>query len=47
MRERLDALEWVRQEMMRRGSPDFLRAQLRERQIQNACAELLRRQKAE
>ena len=45
MRERLDALDWVRKEMMRKGSPDFLRQQLRERQIQKTCADLLRSQR--
>jgi len=43
MRERLDALDWVRREMMRRGSPDFLRQQLREHQVRKTCAELLQR----
>ncbi|MFB3916221.1 MAG: hypothetical protein ACE14M_05800 [Terriglobales bacterium] len=42
IRQRLNALEWVRKEMMRKGSPDFLRARLREQQIRNRCEELVR-----
>jgi hypothetical protein len=42
MREVLTALEWVRREMMRKGSPDFIRERQCEDRIQELVAELLR-----
>jgi hypothetical protein len=42
MREVLNALEWVRREMMRKGSPDFIRERQCEDRIQRLVAELLR-----
>jgi hypothetical protein len=41
MREVLNALEWVRREMMRKGSPDFIRERQCEDRIQQLVAELL------
>ena len=40
MREVLDALEWVRREMMHRGSPDFIRQRQLEARVADLCASL-------
>ncbi len=42
MREVLEALEWVRGEMWRFGSPDFIRQRDMERKVGELCAKLLR-----
>ncbi len=41
--ERLRALEWVRKQMMNRGSPDFLRQRYTEAATQKLIAKLLRK----
>jgi hypothetical protein len=40
MREVLDALDWVRLQMMRRGSPDFIRQRLAEAPVRELCSRL-------
>lgn len=42
IREIVDALDFARRELMRRGSPDFLRARVGEHRVQELCARLLR-----
>lgn len=42
MREVLDALEWVRREMMHRGSPDFIRQRELEGRVHHLAARLAR-----
>jgi hypothetical protein len=42
IREVLEALEWVRGQMMRRGSPDFIRQRETEGRVQALCGRLLR-----
>jgi hypothetical protein len=42
MREVLEALEWVRPQVFRRGSPDFIRARQAEVRVAEICGELLR-----
>ncbi len=42
MREVLEALEWVRGEMWRFGSPDFIRQREMEQKVGELCAKLLR-----
>jgi hypothetical protein len=42
MREVMNALEWVRREMMRKGSPDFIRERQCEDRVQELVARLLR-----
>jgi hypothetical protein len=42
IREVLQALDWVRVEMMRVGSPDFIRQREIEGRIRGVCAKLLR-----
>ena len=42
IREVLSALEWVRGEMMRRGSPDFIRQREAETRVRRLCQQLLR-----
>lgn len=42
MREVLDALEWVRVQMMHTGSPDFIRQRQAEARVQALCAKLVR-----
>ena len=42
LRDALEVLEWVRREMMRHGSPDFLRARFAEERVQRLVAKLLR-----
>lgn len=41
IREVLDALDWARLQMMRRGSPDFIRQRLAEAPVRELCARLL------
>ena len=43
IREIVDALEFARRELMRRGSPDFLRARVGEDRVQELCQRLLRK----
>lgn len=43
IREVLDALDWVRLQMMRRGSPDFIRQRQLERRVSDLVARLARR----
>ncbi len=40
IREVLDALDWVRLQMMRRGSPDFIRQRLAEAPVRELCSRL-------
>lgn len=42
MREVLEALEWVRREMMHRGSPDFIRQRELEGRVHHLAARLAR-----
>jgi hypothetical protein len=42
MREVLEALEWVRREMMHRGSPDFIRQRELEGRVHELAARLAR-----
>ena len=42
MREVLEALEWVRREMMHRGSPDFIRQRELEGRVRQLTARLTR-----
>ena len=42
IREVLEALEWVRREMMNRGSPDFIRQRQLEARVGGLCAKLAR-----
>jgi hypothetical protein len=42
MREVLEALEWVRREMMHRGSPDFIRQRELEGRVQQLASRLAR-----
>jgi hypothetical protein len=42
MREVLEALEWVRREMMHHGSPDFIRQRELEGRVQRLAARLAR-----
>jgi hypothetical protein len=42
MREVLEALEWVRGEMWRFSSPDFIRQRELERKVGALCAKLVR-----
>jgi hypothetical protein len=42
MREVLEALEWVRREMMQHGSPDFIRQRELEGRVQQLAARLAR-----
>ena len=42
MREVLEALEWVRREMMQRGSPDFIRQRELEARVGKLCTTLVR-----
>ncbi len=42
MREVLDALEWVRPQVFRRGSPDFIRQRQAEARITEICKQLVR-----
>jgi hypothetical protein len=42
IREIVDALDFARGELMRRGSPDFLRARVGEDRVQELCRRLLR-----
>jgi hypothetical protein len=42
IREVLEALEWVRREMMNRGSPDFIRQRQLEARVGSLCSELAR-----
>jgi hypothetical protein len=42
LRDALAALDWARREMMRQGSPDFLRARFAEQRVQALVAKLLR-----
>jgi hypothetical protein len=42
MREVLEALEWVRREMMHRGSPDFIRQRQLEGNVHQLAARLAR-----
>ena len=43
MRQVLDALDWVRREVWRSASPDFIRQRVAEDRVQQLCAELLRK----
>ena len=43
MRERLEALEWVRRQMMHMNAPDAIRQRQREARIREACSGLVRR----
>ena len=40
IREVLEALEWVRREMMNRGSPDFIRQRELQRRVRELAARL-------
>ena len=40
--EVLDALDWVRREMMHRGSPDFIRQRVLEARVQQLASRLTR-----
>ncbi len=42
MREVLEALEWVRRELMHRGSPDFIRQRLIEGRVHQMASRLAR-----
>ncbi len=42
IREVLDALDWVRREMMHRGSPDFIRQRQLEARVSNLVTRLAR-----
>ena len=42
IRDVLAALDWVRGEMMRRGSPDFIRQREAESRVTRLCQRLLR-----
>ena len=42
MREVLEALEWVRREMMHHGSPDFIRQRELEGRVHQLAARLVR-----
>lgn len=42
IREVLDALDWVRREMMHRGSPDFIRQRELETRVRHLAARLAR-----
>lgn len=42
IREVLEALDWVRREMMHRGSPDFIRQRELERSVHRLAARLTR-----
>lgn len=42
IREIVEALDFARRELMRRGSPDFLRARVGEDRVQELCRRLLR-----
>ena len=42
MREVLEALEWVRREMMHRGSPDFIRQRELEGRVHKLAARMAR-----
>ena len=44
MREVLEALEWVRREMMHHGSPDFIRQRELEGRVRQLAARLARRE---
>ena len=46
MREVMEALDWVRREMMRRGSPDFIRQRELEARVHELCRQLLREKKS-
>ncbi len=46
MREVLEALQWVRREMMRRGSPDFIRQRQLEARVHELCRKLLHERRA-
>ncbi len=46
MREVLDALEWVRPQVFRRGSPDFIRQRQAEARVTEICRGLLRKAKS-
>ena len=41
LRDALDALDWVRRELLRAQAPDQMRNGLRERAVQKLCAELI------
>ncbi|MGI9104456.1 MAG: hypothetical protein ACR2IF_18585 [Terriglobales bacterium] len=41
IREIVDALDWVRREVMRRGSPDFIRQRELEKRVHELCRELM------
>ena len=43
IREIVDALDFARRELMRRGSPDFLRARVGEDRVQELCQRLLQK----
>ena len=42
IRQALEALEWVRREVLRVNAPDQMRNGMRERGVQKLCAQLLR-----
>ncbi len=42
MREIVDALDWARREVMRRGSPDFIRQRELEKRVHELCRRLMR-----
>ena len=42
IREVLEALEWVRKELMRKGSPDFVRARKCEEGVKDLITKMLR-----
>jgi hypothetical protein len=42
IRDRLDALEWVRREMFRISAPDQIRERVAESRVQAMCAALIR-----
>jgi len=42
MREVLDALDWVRRELMHRGSPDFIRQRQLELRVRQLASRLSR-----
>jgi hypothetical protein len=46
MREVLEALEWVRREMMHRGSPDFIRQRELEGRVHKLAARMVRSNQA-
>jgi hypothetical protein len=43
IREVLEALEWVRKELMRKGSPDFIRQRQLQEGVNQLIAKMLRR----